>query len=284
MLGADRTDSPTRIAEDPRSGVADGHQTGPARQVGAAERCVAADQDEGACRCVETGAAGAQGVGDRGRERIAGIAQRDRVRRRRLGMAGVDAGADASPDAGADPASGPPAIADCNSAATERPSERHSETALTRDSCSSRAGLESASRSPPVRTSAMPARIAAARRIVPTSASPFAATCRARPPYQPRGPASRSAIAASARRRGVPVTITGAAVATIASQASTPSRSRPPNRSTVWTTVASAIGRRRSCRRSEPGSQSGARSLRSASVQTASDAASTSSLISCRND
>ena len=97
-----------------------------------------------------------------------------------------------------------------------------------RDSSSSRAGSESASRSPPVRTSATPSRTAAARSIVPTRASPLAAHLDAPGRRTSRAGWPRSAaIAASARARGVPVSITGAAVATIASQASTPSRSRP---------------------------------------------------------
>ena len=103
------------------------------------------------------------------------------------------------------------------------------------------------------------------------------------PPYQPRGLASSAAMACSAWPRGVPVTITGAAVAAIASQASAPVRSVPASRSTACTTVASDIGRGGPAS-AGPGSHSGARSLRSASVQTASEAASTSSLISSRND
>jgi hypothetical protein len=74
--------------------------------------------------------------------------------------------------------------------------------------------------------------------------------------HQAAVPAARPGLVGGDRgqRRGPrrAVTITGAAVAAIASQASASSRKRPRRWSTAWTTVASVIGRRRA-----PGGASG---------------------------
>ena len=265
MLRRRRRDPQAGIAQQPGRGVAERDQTAapPRARMRTHEGVVAADQDGRRCRRIEDEAEGLQRFRQRCAERVAAVAgppPRQGARRR------------------ARPARRPPSFAGRRPRSARARARAHGSDALIR-ALARRVGVgEQIAAGGP----ATPSRTAAARSIVPTRARPLARTSTTSPPYQPRGPASCAAIAASARARGVLVSITGAAVATIASQASTPSRSRPRRRSTAWTTVASVIGRRRSRRRSDPGSHSGARSLRSASLQTASEAASTSSLNSRR--
>jgi hypothetical protein len=128
-----------------------------------------------------------------------------------------------------------------------------------------------------VRTSATPSRTAAARRIVPTRAAPSPRTSTTRPPYQPRGPrlaardlgkrrgARRAGHHHRRGRRGDRVPRIGAGAQRAAQMVDRMDDGRERHRP------------RRATRRSDPGTQSGARSLRRASVQIASDAASTSS-------
>ena len=118
-------------------------------------------------------------------------------------------------------------------AAGASPKARHTDKVFKRDSCSSRSGEESAIRSPPVRTCATPFSTAAARNMVPTKAVCLLVTCTTNPPYQPLGLASNVSISLTALLRGVPVTMTGAAVASITSHTLTFAFNSPWMRSTV---------------------------------------------------